>query len=98
MFASRLAPSAREVLPEVETLKFGLNFKLRHEPTWKGLAIAATVPCELVAVPLKDIGLQLVGLNMNPGRSITALTDRRSVGTPSMICGRASVVTVICAV
>jgi hypothetical protein len=32
--------------------------------------------------------LQFVGLNMNPGRSITALTVRMSVGTPSTICGQ----------
>ena len=37
MFASRLAPFLREVLPEVETLKFGLNRSERHEPIWNGL-------------------------------------------------------------
>ena len=48
----------------------------------------------LVAVPENDCGLQFVGLNMNSGRSITASIDRRSAGTPSMICGNGSVVTV----
>ncbi len=93
-FASRLAPFAREVFPEVETLKSGLNFKLRHDPTWKCVEIGAVAPSVLLAVPLKDIGLQLVGLNMNPGRSITALIVRRSDGTPATIDGSGSVVTV----
>ena len=42
--------------------------------------------------------LQLVGLNMNPGLSITASIDRRSVGTPATYCGNGSVVTVSCEV
>ena len=66
-------------------MKFGLNFKLRHDPTWKRLESGALAPSVLVAVPVKDIGSQLVGLNMNPGRSITALIVRRSDGTPSTI-------------
>src|SRR6202040_624748 len=98
IFASRLAPFFLEVFPEVETLKFGLNRRLRHDPIWNGLEIAAVAPCALNAVPENDIGLQFVGLNMNPGRSTTASIVRRSVGTPSITCGNGSVVTVICAV
>ena len=82
----------------METLKFGLNSRLRHEPTWNGLESGALAPSVLLAVPLNDIGLQLVGLNMKLDRSITASIVRRSVGTPSTICGSGSVVTVICAV
>ncbi len=51
-----------------------------------------------MAVPANSWASQLVGLNMNPGRSITELTKRRSVGTPSITCGKGSVMTVICAV
>ena len=56
------------------------------------------MPSVLVAVPAKDCGLQLVGLNMNPGRSITASIVLRSVGIPSMIDGNGLVVIVNCAV
>ena|ERR1700722_6742849 len=105
IFASRLAPFFRDVLPEVDTWKFGLNKSERHDPIWKGLDMAAVLSGPPTpgggvpqAVPEKLIGEQLVGLNMNPGLSITAFTVRRSVGTPSIICGNGSVVTVICAV
>ena len=66
----------------METLKFGLNVKARHDPTCNGLDIGAVAPSVLFAVPEKLIGLQLVGLNMNPGRSITALIERISAGIP----------------
>src|ERR1700684_338984 len=92
-------------MPEVDTLKSVLNRRLRQDPIWKGLDIAVVEPGPPTpgggvphAVPENDMGLQLVGLNMNPGLSITALIVRRSVGTPSIICGNGSVVTVICAV
>jgi hypothetical protein len=40
------------------------------------------------------IGLQFVGLNVNPGRSMSTLTVRSLIGIPSMIVGNGSVVTV----
>src|SRR5580700_1034318 len=98
IFASRLAPLALLVCPDVETLKSGANFRLWHDPTWKWLEIPACAPSVLNAVPENDCGLQFVGLNMNSGRSITALIVRRSVGMPSRIDGSGSVVTVSCAV
>ena len=86
-------------------MKSGLKIRLRQEPIWKWLESGAVAPGPPApgggvpqAVPENALGSQLVGLNMNPGRSITASTVRRSVGTPSMICGSGSVVTVTCAV
>src|ERR1700722_18728096 len=98
ILASRLAPSLRDVLPEVETLKSGLNVKARHDPIWKWRPIGTLAPSVLVAVPEKLDGSHPVGLNMNPGLSITALIARRSAGIPSMIVGNGSVVTVNCVV
>src|SRR5580692_4012066 len=94
----RLAPWVRDVFAEVETLNPGLNVKLRHDPTWNGLESSAVVPSVLMAVPEKDWGLQLVGLNMNSLRSITALIVRISTGTPSKTTGSGSVVIVNCEV
>ena len=37
---------------------------------------------------------QLVGLKMNPGRSIVTFAVRNRSGMPSMICGNGSLVTV----
>ena len=41
------------------------------------------------------LGSQLVGLNMNSGRSTVTLTVFRRNGTPSLLCGRPFVVIVI---
>ena len=77
------------VLPLVEAENFGSNLSDWQEPTWKWLEIGAVVPAlELpggaipVVVPENCWELQLVGLKMKPGRSMTESTRRRSVGTP----------------
>ena len=87
-----------EVLPLVDAVSFGANASPAQPATWKRLETAALAPSLPVTVPVTAIGLQLVGLNVKPGRSIVALIVRISVGTPSMICGNGSVVTVTCAV
>ena len=92
----RLAPFALLVFPSVDAVNFGLNASPAQPPTWNRLDTGAVAPSLPETVPVIAIGLQFVGLNMNPGRSITALTVRISVGTPSMICGSGSVVTVTC--
>jgi len=51
-----------------------------------------------VIVPATVCWLQLVGLNMNPGRSIVTLTVLIRSGTPSTCCGSGSLVVVICEV
>ena len=49
-------------------------------------------------MPLNDRGSQPVGLNMNPGLSITVSIVRRSVEIPATYWGSGSVVIVSCAV
>ncbi len=82
----------------VVALNVGLNVRLRHDPTWNGLDSAAVRAFDAGRGPEKDCALQLVGLNMNSLRSITASIVRTSVGTPSRIVGNGSVVIVNCEV
>jgi hypothetical protein len=56
------------VLPWVDAENCGSNGSAAQFVTWKRLDTAALAPSALVIVPVMLIGLQLVGLNVNPGR------------------------------
>ena len=72
----------------------GLNARFAQSATWNGTETAELAPSPPVIVPVIDIGSQLVGLNVKPGRSIVTLTCLICSGIPSMMCGIGSVVTV----
>ena len=57
-------------------MSIGLNASAAQPPTWKRLDTAAVAPSTPVTVPVTAIGLQFVGLNVKPGRSIVTLTVR----------------------
>ena len=99
----RLAPSALLVFPDVADREFRCEFKrsTRAHLEMSGDRCSRTRAAEPgggvpYAVPENSCGLQLVGLTMNSGRSMTASTSRRSVGTPATTCGSGLVVTVSC--
>jgi hypothetical protein len=101
----RLAPLALEACPPILALMLGVNFRLLQPAAWKRLETRTLAPWAPEAVPVSDIALQLVGLNVKPGRLIVTLTVRMSAGmplcSPSTLltnCGRGSETTVICAV
>jgi hypothetical protein len=73
------------VFPDVDAANFGANFSPAQFVAWNRLETAALAPSTAPIVPVIAIGLQFVGLNVNPGRLISTLTVRISVGTPSMI-------------
>src|ERR1035441_2600285 len=83
----RLAPSALLVLPLVETLNCGANFKLAQFVTWNGSDTALLAPSALLMLPVTCIGLHDVGLNVKPGRLILTFTCLICNGIPSMIDG-----------
>ncbi len=93
-FASRLAPSAFEVLPDVATLNFGPNDSPAHPATANGVDTSLCVPCEPGDDAVMFCCAQFVGLKMNPGRLIVTFVFRSRRGIPSRICGSGSVVTV----
>lgn len=67
----------------VEAANFGLNASSRQPPTWKRLDSGALAPSTPRRSPVTAIGSQFVGLNVNPGRSMSTLIERISVGTLS---------------
>ncbi len=75
------------VFPLVETVKVGLNARLLQPPTASGLDTFALASAEPEITAVICSGPQLVGLNMNPGLSISAVTRFNRSGTPSRICG-----------
>ncbi len=83
----RLAPFCRDVFPLVETLNAGLNPSTAQFVTCNGTDSAAVAPSVLDRLPVMLIGLQFVGLNVNPGRLIVTLTCLICNGTPSRIGG-----------
>src|ERR1700674_576994 len=97
-FTLRLAPCFLLVLACVDTVNFGVNSSSRHPPAWKRLARVLLVPCVLVTLPVICMGVQLVGLNVNPGRSNVTSTRRTRSGMPSRIVGNGSDTAVTCAV
>ena len=80
------------------TLNRGLNASASQLVTWKEEDTFALAPWVLVNVPVSCNGLQLVGLNMNPGRSIVTLTTFNASGMPSSTLGNGSLVIVNAAV
>src|SRR5271166_1232351 len=92
------APSALLVVPWVEAVKPGLKGRFLQPVTANGLVTAELAPCAAVIVPLIDCESQLVGLNMNSGRLTSTSIVFSLNGTPSMLCGSGSLVTVSCAV
>ena len=98
ILASRLAPFFLLVFASVETLNDGLNGSSRHPPVWNLEETFAATPSVEVTVPVIAVGVQLVGLNMNPGLSNVTSTRRTRNGIPSMIVGTGSEIAVTCAV
>jgi hypothetical protein len=75
--ADRFAPWDRDVLPEVETVKPGLNASVAQLAAWKGSVTLAVISAGLVkgaAEPLitevRVNGSQLVGFSVNWERSM----------------------------
>src|ERR1700730_17118758 len=95
---SRLAPFFLLVFACVETLNVGLNGRLAPLVAWNGTLACALPPEPPVRVPVAARCSQLVGLNMNPGRSTVTFTCLICNGMPCKIVGNGSVSTVICAV
>ena len=98
-FASRLAPSALLVFPLVETANLGLNARLPQPAAANGVSTVAFALPEPDRTAVTCCAAQFVGLNINPGRSISTVIRFNRNGTPKMICGNAygpvsSVVTV----
>ena len=81
-FASRLAPFALLVFPEVETAKDGLNARLLQPPTANALDTSAIAFSEPETRAVICCPAQFVGLNMKPGRSISTVTRCKRNGTP----------------
>ena len=84
---------ARLVCPLVETANLGLNARLLQPPAANALATCATACPAPETLAVTCCALQLVGLNMNPGRSISTVTRCRRSGTPNTICGSGPFVT-----
>ena len=94
-FASRLAPLALDVLPEVETVNFGRNGSPAQPETAKRRGhVRLRCPGRRRSSLLMCCCAQSVGLKMNPGRSIVTFAVRNRNGMPSRICGNGSLVTV----
>jgi hypothetical protein len=83
----RLAPSALDVFPLVDTVNCGSNLKFWQFAAWNGVETMAVAPSAAKTFPLIPILLQLVGLNWNPGRVIVAFTCWICNGIPSKIAG-----------
>src|SRR4029077_872648 len=97
-FTVKLAPLALLVLPAVDAANPGLNGRLAQFDPWNGLDTPVLVFWVLVIVPLTDSGEQLVGLKMNPERSMTTLIVLTCRGMPCRMCGSSLLTTVTCAV
>src|SRR5271169_2777730 len=93
-FTCRDAPFALLALPCVEAENFGLNGKIPQSVDWNGYETLLAVPVALAIVPVTDIALQLVGLNMNPSRLMSMSTFLMSSGTPFSSSGSGSLITV----
>ena len=103
LHASGSHRSACDVFPDVETANFGLNFSVAQLVTWNGTEIVEVAPSVLCRLPVTAIGLQFVGLNVNPGRSIVTLTcwicnGMPVAGSSGSCTARSSVVIVSAAV
>src|SRR5450759_5197820 len=100
----RLAPFLRECFALVDTWNFGLNGRFLQPATANGVETATLDPGAPVEgitpeiVPVTCSCEQLVGLKMNPSRSIVTLSVFRRNGTPSRLCCNGPAVTVTCAV
>src|SRR6202521_5080132 len=70
----RLAPCFLLVLACVDTVNFGVNGSSRHPPAWKREETFAVAPWVEDTLPVICMGVQLVGLNVNPGRSSVTST------------------------
>src|ERR1700686_5192379 len=95
---SRLAPFFLLVFACVETVNVGLNGSSLHPLAWKRLETFALAPCVEVTAPVSAIGVQFVGLNVNPGRSKVPPPRLIRSGIPSRIVGNGSDTSVTCAV
>ena len=71
----------------MDAVKDGLNASAAQSVTWKGTGSDTLAPSALERVPSSFNGLQLVGLNVKPGRLIVTLTCLISSGMPSSIVG-----------
>jgi hypothetical protein len=86
------------VFPLVDAVSFGANASPAQSPTWNGTERYELAPSSPVRAPVTASGLQFVGLNVKPGRSMSTLTCRISNGIPSMIVGNGSLTSVTWAV
>ena len=86
---------ALEVEACVATVNVGLNGRYPQPPTWNGAEGEASAPARLVSVEVRLSGAQLVGLNVNPGRSSVTVTPRSWIGMPSRIVGSGSLCTLM---
>ena len=76
----------------------GLKGEVAQLAAWKRLLTLSLAPSLDATAPAIDMAAQLVGLNMNPARSIVTFTVFSRSGTPLRICGNGSLVTVTCEV
>src|SRR5271155_2279070 len=98
MSKCRLAPSALEALPAVETAIFGWNVRIEQFAAWNGSLTAWVAPSQLSIAPVISSRAQLVGLIVNAGRVIVTLVCLMFSPKPSITRGIALVVPVIAAV
>src|ERR1700722_808290 len=94
----KAAPFALEALPLVEALRVGWKGRAPQPWTWKGLLSGTDSPSAPESVPVIAAGLQLVGLNWKPGRSIVTASSLIWAGTPLTKVGKGSLVIVTAAV
>src|SRR5205807_4516692 len=86
----KVAPLALLACPATLASSLGLNGRLAQLAAWNGEVAGADAPCAPVIVPLISSGLQLVGLNWKPGRSMVTLICLSWAGMPCTKVGNAS--------
>ena len=82
----------------VRTVNFGLKDSVAQLAAWKRVDTNAEARCTLLIEALTARGLQLVGLNMNPGRSTVTFTVLICNGMPCRMVGNGSLAIVSAAV
>src|SRR5437764_11758536 len=86
----KVAPLALLACPTTLACSFGLKGRLAQLAAWNCEVAGADAPCAPVIVPLISSGLQLVGLNWKPGRSMLTLICLSWAGMPCTKVGKGS--------
>ncbi len=81
------SPSALLLLAGIDAANCGVNFSSAQLVTWKGTETSEDAPSVPVIVAVIWAGLQSVGLNVNPCRSMVTFTFFSCTGIPSIMLG-----------